>query len=71
MLRELQRYLFSCQLVEVIYLDRAGQISQRQLKLLRFKGEQVVAYCFARQAIRTFAISNILAITAVRWKKGA
>ena len=71
MLGYLQRCLSSGQLIDIIYLDKAGQITQRRLKLHDLKDEQAIAYCYTRHAIRTFTISNILAVTKVNWKKGA
>ncbi len=71
MLRDLQRYLSSDQLVDIIYLDRSGQITQRRIKLHSVTEDQVKAYCFARRSIRSFSISNILAIAAAKLMKGA
>lgn len=71
MLRDLQRYLTSAQLVDIIYLDRSGQITQRRIKLHSITDDQVKAYCFYRRSIRSFSISNILAIAATTFMKGA
>ncbi|WP_139489011.1 WYL domain-containing protein [Brevibacillus dissolubilis] len=66
MVRELNRYLASGQLVEIIYLDRTGKTSQRKLKLASIEGNKVKAFCFTRQAIRQFNTDHILAIAPVR-----
>jgi predicted DNA-binding transcriptional regulator YafY len=71
MFRDLQRYLSFTPLVEIIYIDRLGQISQRRIKLHSINNEQIKAYCFARRSIRSFFINNILAISPVIIKKGA
>lgn len=66
MLRELQRYLSAGQLVEIIYLDKQGKLTQRKLKLFEMDNERVRAYCFTRHSIRSFIIKNILAISSVK-----
>ncbi|MGO0058673.1 WYL domain-containing protein [Brevibacillus fluminis] len=65
MLRDLQRYMQHNQLIEIIYLDRHGNTSQRKLRLHSICGNQVKAYCFARRANRVFYIDNILAAMPV------
>lgn len=62
MQRELQRYMARNQLVEIIYLDRYGNTSQRTLRLLSINPEYVKAYCFARKAQRSFFLNRILAV---------
>ncbi|MEW9669997.1 WYL domain-containing protein [Ammoniphilus sp. 3BR4] len=66
MLRDLQRYLTSGQLVEIIYLNQQGQISQRKLRLYSIDGDQLKAYCLTRSSIRSFSIKNILALASVK-----
>ncbi|RKD26014.1 hypothetical protein BEP19_03565 [Ammoniphilus oxalaticus] len=71
MIRELRRYLSTGQLCEIIYLDQTDRISQRQVKLMSIKGDQVTAYCYTRRAIRSFYIANVLAVGPVTFKKEA
>lgn len=69
MLRDLQRYLASNQPVDIIYLDRAGRITKRRLRLIGIDGEHIRAYCYARRSPRTFVIANILAVQPVVGKR--
>lgn len=71
MLKDLYRYLSSGRPVEIIYMDRSGRITQRRIKLHSVNEDQVKAYCFTRGLIRSFAISNILAIVAAELQRGA
>jgi predicted DNA-binding transcriptional regulator YafY len=66
MTRELQRYLASNQLVEMIYIDRNGMASKRTVRLNAITGGRVKAYCYTRRANRVFTIENILAIAPIR-----
>ncbi|GAB6936011.1 hypothetical protein JCM14720_19320 [Calditerricola yamamurae] len=61
MLRDLQRYLVRRQVVDIVYMDRAGRLSQRRVRLLRVDAHHVRAYCYERRAVRTFSLANILA----------
>jgi len=48
--------------VEIIYMDnRAGAITQRQIRIYRMTAETVQAYCYERKAVRTFRRDHILA----------
>ena len=49
------------QLVELVYIDFKGNISQRRLKVLRIKGDVFQVFCFKRNAKRTFIINSVLA----------
>jgi len=60
MFRDLQRYLARRQPVDIIYLDRAGQLTQRRVRLLCVADGYVRAYCYERRA-GTFSLANILA----------
>lgn len=72
MLHDLQRYLASCQLVDIIYLDRNGHTSKRTLRLHSVDEQSVKAYCLTRRAYRVFKIENILAVyPAAAEKRGA
>jgi len=61
MLRDLQRYLARRQPVDIVYIDRSGQLTQRRVRLLRVDANHVRAYCYERRAVRTFSLANILA----------
>ncbi|WP_102274119.1 hypothetical protein [Cytobacillus massiliigabonensis] len=54
------------ELLEMIYLDCKGNISQRRIKVLLVKEESFQAHCYIRKQQRTFKISNILSVGPVR-----
>ncbi|MBP1934245.1 WYL domain-containing protein [Ammoniphilus resinae] len=71
MMYDLHRYLNTEQLVEIIYQDRLGQITQRKLKLISIEGNRLKAYCLSRRAVRSFSIPNILAVFPAALTRGA
>jgi len=65
MLRTVKQATKINRLVDIIYIDKAGQLTKRRLRILKYDDNLLVAYCFTRRSIRTFNIENILAITPV------
>ncbi|WP_409359916.1 hypothetical protein [Aneurinibacillus thermoaerophilus] len=57
--------------VEIIYLDRNGQLNQRKIRLLSVKDGKIRAYCFKRRATRYFSVENVLAMRPVVKKKAS
>lgn len=53
------------QIVNMMYVSRSGEITQRRVKLVKIIGDSFQAYCFTRQAKRTFTINNVLAVVPV------
>ncbi|MGE7020398.1 transcriptional regulator [Solibacillus cecembensis] len=53
------------QLLNMMYVAKNGSITKRQIKIIKVVGDSFQAFCFTRQAKRTFLISNVLAITPV------
>lgn len=53
------------QSVHMIYVSKCGEITKRQVKIIKVVNDCFSAYCFTRQAKRTFIISNVLAIIPV------
>ncbi|AQT83591.1 hypothetical protein ERICIV_02635 [Paenibacillus larvae subsp. larvae] len=51
--------------VEIIYLDRKGQITQRKVQIRSIHGSMVRAYCMLSKSVRTFKLENILAMHPV------
>lgn len=51
--------------VEIIYIDRAGKITQRRIEVHDVRGGLVRATCLASHAPRAFRIENILACIPV------
>lgn len=57
------------QIVNVMYISKCGEITKRQLKVLKVMGESFQAYCFLRNTKRTFLIDNVLALIPVEHKE--
>ncbi|MBB6689891.1 hypothetical protein H7B90_00605 [Cohnella xylanilytica] len=49
------------QLINIIYVDRHGRITQRRITVYSVGGGQVRAYDHTRQGMRTFHVEGILA----------
>ncbi|MBP1992564.1 hypothetical protein [Paenibacillus eucommiae] len=47
--------------LEIIYLDKAGKLSQRKIEVRSVSGDKLSAYCLERKELRTFNADNILA----------
>lgn len=62
----LLRAAASGDLLEMIYQDCQGNISQRRLRVLSIKEESIRAFCYSKKQQRTFKICNILSIGPVR-----
>ena len=57
------------QFVNMMYLARSGEVSKRQIKIIKIVGDSFQAYCFTRQAKRTFMIDSVLAVVPVFHKE--
>ncbi|KIV50612.1 hypothetical protein [Aneurinibacillus migulanus] len=55
--------------IEIIYLNRNGELSQRKVRLLSVKDGRIRAYCFKRRATRYFSVENVLAMRPVSKKQ--
>ncbi|MGE7839623.1 transcriptional regulator [Lysinibacillus sp. NPDC093712] len=55
--------------VNMMYVSRSGEITKRRVKLIKVIGDSFQAYCFTRQAKRTFAINNVLAVVPIIHKE--
>lgn len=53
------------QIIDIMYMAKDGNITKRRIKLIKIAGESAQAYCFTKQAKRTFIIDNILAAVPV------
>ncbi len=49
------------QTIEIIYLDKLGEITQRRIEILDIRNGCVRATCLSVHAPRVFLLSNILA----------
>lgn len=54
------------ELLEMIYQDNKGNISQRRVKVLSVNDESFRAYCYARRQQRTFIVRNVLSVGPAR-----
>ncbi len=50
------------QIVNMMYIAKDGSITKRRVKVIKIIGESFQAYCFIRQAKRTFMIDSVLAV---------
>jgi hypothetical protein len=66
--RELRRYLGRT--VQLIYVDRRGMFTQRNVQLHSIDDGRVRVFCLDRQAPRTLLVENILAVKPVMWRVG-
>lgn len=66
MRQDIEKYLVTGQVVEMIYLDRRGFASKRKIRLYSLQGNHVKAYCLTRKAYRIFLLDHILAIYPVQ-----
>ncbi|MGE7676098.1 transcriptional regulator [Lysinibacillus sp. NPDC094403] len=57
------------QVVSMMYVAKSGAITKRRVKIMKIVGDSFTAYCFTRQAKRTFIINNVLAILPVTHRK--
>lgn len=59
------------QIVDMMYMDKNGEVTKRRIKVLNLKGESFQAYCFLRKTKRTFLIDNVLALIPIERKESA
>lgn len=61
------------EMLEMIYQDNKGNISQRKIKVLAVGEESFRTFCHTRKQQRTFKLENVLSIGSVqvRTKKTA
>ncbi|MEI2366228.1 hypothetical protein [Niallia circulans] len=62
----LKRAVMNGEVLEMIYLNTKGEISQRRIKVIKLNEESFSAYCFTRNQQRTFKIINVLSVGPVR-----
>ena len=67
----LEKYFSRGQIVELMYLSKSGEISKRRVKVINIQGDSFQAFCFKRNAKRTFLIDNVLAcVPVIRKERG-
>nr|WP_156350731.1 transcriptional regulator [Psychrobacillus sp. FJAT-21963] len=53
----------------MMYLSKTGEMSKRRVKVINIQGDSFQAYCFKRNAKRTFLIENVLALVPIIQKE--
>lgn len=53
------------QVLEVVYMDKAGKLSKRRIKVLNLHGEKMWVWDYSRRAKRTFIVDHVLACQPV------
>jgi len=57
------------QFLNMMYLAKAGKVSKRHIKVIKIVGNSFQAYCFSKQAKRTFMIDSVLAVVPIVHKE--
>jgi len=57
------------QFLNMMYMAKDGTVSQRRIKITKIVGDSFQAYCFTRQAKRTFMIDSVLAVVPIVHKE--
>ncbi|MEK3933999.1 transcriptional regulator [Sporosarcina sp. FSL W7-1349] len=65
----LERSVKYGEMLDMMYMDGKGNVSQRRIKVQRVGELTLWAYCYARESNRTFTIDNILALVPVTRKE--
>ncbi|MFJ7647699.1 transcriptional regulator [Lysinibacillus sp. NPDC097279] len=65
LVKAMQRY----QVVNMMYLAKDGSITKRRVNVIKIVGDSFQAYCFTRQAKRTFVIDSVLAVVPLIHKE--
>ena len=53
------------QFLNMVYMAKDGNVSKRRIKIIKIAGNSFQAYCFTRQAKRTFMIDSVLAVVPI------
>lgn len=56
--------------IEMIYMSKDNQISQREIRVIAVNESKVKAYCYLKKQYRIFSLDNILSVAPAR-KVGA
>jgi len=55
--------------IQIIYMSQSGKFSKRRVTIQKVSSDFFQAYCFTRNAQRTFIIDNVLAISPIPTKE--
>ncbi|OKP95110.1 hypothetical protein A3849_27940 [Paenibacillus sp. P46E] len=59
------------QMIEIVYMDKSGNISQRKIEVLGIRDGRLRANCLTAGAPRVFIVANILAWQRIEEKRYA
>ncbi|MCA0969046.1 hypothetical protein LCM20_00415 [Halobacillus litoralis] len=65
----LKRSLEDKMKLDIIYVSKSGDVTQRTIRVVRIREDHVAAYCFERREVRTFRRENILSLFPHHGKK--
>ncbi len=65
----LSRALRAKQKLDLIYVDSDGQVSQRVIRVLELREDEILAYCYTRRRVRTFKKANVLSLYPYQRRK--
>ncbi|CAM5218040.1 Transcriptional regulator OS=Ureibacillus acetophenoni OX=614649 GN=SAMN05877842_102394 PE=4 SV=1 [Ureibacillus acetophenoni] len=65
MKEQLMKVMIRNQLVDMIYEAKSGEITKRRVKVLNVTDQTFSAYCFTKQARRSFRIDHVLSLLPV------
>ncbi|MEK4425847.1 transcriptional regulator [Solibacillus sp. FSL K6-1523] len=57
------------QMLDMMYMAKDGSVTKRRIKIIKIIGDNFQAYCFVKQAKRTFIIDNVLAVAPITYKE--
>ncbi|MFC4353974.1 transcriptional regulator [Chryseomicrobium palamuruense] len=57
------------QVVEIVYMDKAGNVTKRRIRVLKMNGERLWVWDYNKRAKRTFLLDHILASQPVLHKE--
>lgn len=57
------------QFLNIMSMAKDSKVSKRRIKILKIVGDSFQAYCFSKQAKRTFMIDSVLAVVPIVHKE--
>jgi len=67
----LNRSLQQNEKIMIFYMDSAGNVTQRYIRVIRINKNTIIAYCYWRKKVRTFKLDNILSAGPSNKRMGA
>ncbi|MCA0983209.1 hypothetical protein LCL89_03995 [Halobacillus yeomjeoni] len=55
--------------LEMIYVTKQGELSQRTVRIIEVRNSHILAYCFSKRQVRSFLKENVLSVLPVQ-KRG-